>query len=351
MLLITYRCNLRCSYCYEPKLEGKVMSASDARRYIAETVDSLGPEYDDFEVQFMGGEPLLEFETIRNVSEWLWSDPLPLSLSNIFAVTNGTLLSEEMKDWFDRNRDRITVGLSFDGTDAMQNANRSESAGEVDLQYFATRWPGQAVKMTVSPYSLRGFAEGVIRLHSQGFGNVVVDLACGSKIGWNNNHLATLRDQLRILSDYYLENRHLTPCSSLRYDIFDLASDGEVSKRCGCGETLTCIDTDGRQYACHLFSPVACDARTVAEGLKLDYDNDSLFLNETCGQCSLVRLCPHCYGMNFATSGDPARQDPFICQSFKIIYMQNCAFRYRMALRDNDAEAARQIEQLIAGIN
>ena len=57
MLLLTYNCNLRCSYCYEPKTDHKVMSATDAMRYISECVAEPDSEYDDFEVQFMGGEP------------------------------------------------------------------------------------------------------------------------------------------------------------------------------------------------------------------------------------------------------------------------------------------------------
>ena len=350
MLLLTYNCNLRCSYCYEPKTDHKVMSAADAMRYISECVAESGSEYDDFEVQFMGGEPLMEFDTIREVSEWLWSTPMSEKLNNVFVVTNGTLLNDEMMAWFSRNRHRITLGVSFDGTPRMQNHNRSESFASVDLNYFATNWSMQAVKMTVSPYSLRSFSEGVRFLHDKGFGNIMVDLACGAKIGWNSNHLSILKQQLQELMDFYLANPELTPCSTFRLDIFDIGRDSGKVKNCGCGESLTCIDTDGSRYACHLFSPISCDENTVIAGQKIDFTDHDRFQNETCRKCSLGNLCPHCYGMNFMNSNDVAQQDPFICASFKIIYLQNCAFRYRKAVAENDNQTREQIDKLLSGV-
>ena len=107
MLLITYKCNLHCSYCYEPKQQNFRMSATKAKQIITEQLSLLGDDYDSVEIQFMGGEPLLEFPLIKEVSEWLWSLPLNKKLMVLFAPTNGTLLNDEMKHWFSVNRERI----------------------------------------------------------------------------------------------------------------------------------------------------------------------------------------------------------------------------------------------------
>ena len=66
MLLVTYKCNLRCTYCYEPKTINKQMNVKDAKNYICKQVDLLGDEYDEFEVQFMGGEPLMVVSLARS---------------------------------------------------------------------------------------------------------------------------------------------------------------------------------------------------------------------------------------------------------------------------------------------
>ena len=91
MLLITYKCNLHCSYCYEPKLQNFRMNATKAKQIITEQLSLLGDDYDSVEIQFMGGEPLLEFPLIKEVSECLWSLPLDKKLMVLFAPTNGTL--------------------------------------------------------------------------------------------------------------------------------------------------------------------------------------------------------------------------------------------------------------------
>ena len=71
MLLITYKCNLRCSYCYEPKVSNFKMNVTKAKNIIQEQMDALGDEYETVEIQFMGGEPLLEFPLIKECAEWL----------------------------------------------------------------------------------------------------------------------------------------------------------------------------------------------------------------------------------------------------------------------------------------
>ena len=68
------------------------MSATKAKQIITEQLSLLGDDYDSVEIQFMGGEPLLEFPLIKEVSEWLWSLPFNKKLMVLFAPTNGTLL-------------------------------------------------------------------------------------------------------------------------------------------------------------------------------------------------------------------------------------------------------------------
>lgn len=323
------------------------MSVADAQLYIIGIVSSLQEEYDSFEIHFMGGEPLMEFETIVNISEWLWDTEWEINLDGIFVVTNGTLLTDEMKTWFGDNRHRICLGLSFDGNRYMQNHNRSNSYDLVDISFFASTWPKQAVKMTLSPYSLQNLSDGIEFLHGEGFGNILVDLAVGSKIGWTSNHLRILQKQLMSLSEFYRNNPELTECSLLQVDIFDLAHVHGHDKNCGCGESLICVDTDGTEYACHLFSPIACGEDRSTDSRNIDFSDHQLFCGGECIGCSLRKICPRCHGMSFSQYGELCRHDSFICQSFKIIYLQNCRHRLLKTAKGKNQDEIDAISDII----
>lgn len=96
------------------------MSEAKVKSIIQEQMDALGDDYEAIEIQFMGGEPLLEFPLIKECAEWLWSTSVTDKQMMLFAPTNGTLLTNDMKEWFAKNKDRIHLGLSFDGDMAMQ---------------------------------------------------------------------------------------------------------------------------------------------------------------------------------------------------------------------------------------
>ncbi len=63
---------------------------------------------------------------------------------HIFIPTNGTLFTPAIKDWLIKRKQRITVGLSLDGTKRMHDTNRSKSFDSIDLQFFLLHYPQQA---------------------------------------------------------------------------------------------------------------------------------------------------------------------------------------------------------------
>lgn len=350
MLLVTHQCNLRCSYCYEHKEKSNHMSISNAKLYISEVVNSLDESYQSFEVQFMGGEPLLQFPLIKEVSEWLWQAYFPISLDCEFAPTNGTLIDQEMKKWFSANRDRICLGLSFDGNRLMQNVNRSNSATQVDLDFFKNTWPNQSVKMTISPNTISMLRDGVVFLHKQGFRHITADLAMGKEVVWKDEHLKLYRQQLGLLSDYYLEHPQIPRLSLLNLDIRSLFLDNDNKKKCSCGEDLVCIDTDGTEYACHLFSPATMSEEQAKASLAIDFTDHSAFIPDDCGDCLLFLQCPCCYGMNFLCYGNVSTQSAFTCQAFKIQFLANCELQHRLAITRNDKETINLIDKIINNI-
>ncbi len=351
MLLVTYKCNLHCSYCYEPKQTFHQMDANRTKEYILQQVEKLDDEYDSFEVQFMGGEPLLVFPMIKEVSEWLWMQNFSKEMKMLFAPTNGTLLTNEMKSWLTANKHRFCLGLSFDGDYFMQNINRSGSFTHVDVEFFAKTWPEQSVKMTISPETVSYLTQGVAFLHEKGFNEVVTDLAMGDNAVWDKQSLVVLKEQLNLLVDEYVMNPEKSRISMLDLNLYDLTKQETTEKSCSCGEQLICIDTDGKEYACHLFSPIACDRNIALKGKQITFSNHSQFINETCKRCRLVNLCNRCAGMNYICNGNVAEPLAFHCAAFKIIFCANCRLQYLLALKHNDKQRIRLLDNLVKSIS
>lgn len=354
MLLITHGCNLSCSYCYEHKNSHLRMSAKLAKSILSKHIASLDDKYDSFEVQFMGGEPLLNFGLIKEVSDWLWSVQWKKTLLTIYIPTNGTLLTEEMRQWFSVNRGKICLGLSFDGNSIMQNLNRSSSASLIDTTFFATTWPDQSVKLTISPKTVDKLYDGVCALWNYGFKTVSADLAMGD-IAWERHHLVVFRKELRKFVNRSVQNfdtDHVFTMMNLPI-LSLLDKDHKYSgKQCYCGEDLVCVDVDGQEYPCHLFSPVSISNKeqlTHLRGMAFN-DYDAFNMNPCCN-CFLNPICTaHCYGMNYKTYGSISINSPFHCNAFKLQFAENCRLKYKIAMKNQDMNIQNKVEQIIKNI-
>lgn len=346
MLLVTYGCNLRCSYCYEPKRTHYRMAYATAISAIQKHLDNLPDDCGSVELQFMGGEPLLEFKLIKAVAEWVWEHKAKFPPIELFVQTNGTLVKGEIKEWLYNNKHRFNVALSFDGTSTMQSINRKSS--DIDLTFFAKHWPDQNIKMTISPETISRLYEGVVFLHQQGFKHIAADLAMGKNIAWQQDHLSVYRDQLHRLVRYYLENQNIEPFSQLRLNVF--ASQEVISgyhKTCSCGEDLVCVDWNGEEYACHLFSPISISKEKAGSSHIIDFTKYDEFISETCKECALQSACNQCYGMNYICTGDVSQPSPFHCNAFKLRYAANMRLVYEKLKQADQPTALSKLNEII----
>lgn len=355
MLLITHGCNLKCSYCYEHKNTHIRMSVEKAKEVLSEQIANIDDYYDAFEVQFMGGEPLLNFHLIKEVSEWLWGTSWKKQLLTIFVPTNGTILNEEMKNWFTQNKERICLGLSCDGNPIMQNINRSSSASLIDLSYFSSTWPEQSVKLTISPETIGTLFTGVKSLWDSGFKIVAADLAMGREISWEKSHLTLFLVELKKFVNFYTRGNNSDKAfTMMNLPIFSVLEMRHTysGKQCRCGEDLVCVDVDGKEYPCHLFSPVAISDNLLLDGLKnIDFNRHEEFNMTPCRNCVLNPICTvHCYGMNYKSYGDFKTNSSFHCHAFKLLFAENCKLQHIQAKQKGDASTLKKIEKLIKTI-
>lgn len=334
-LLLSYNCNLACSYCYIDKKCDKIMPFEVAQKAVSGAFESSESFcFHEVEIDFAGAEPLTAFDRLKQVSEWIWSKNWPKPYV-LFATTNGTLLNQEMREWFTRYKDRISLGLSFDGDADTQNQNRSESFSAVDLDFFLNTWPNQPVKMTISENTVWNLAQDIISLHKKGF-QIMANPANGMK-AWSRQSISEFARQLSILIDFYLKNPDIKRVSFLSLDLKAILSSScrFGNKYCGAGLAYDVIDVDGRSYPCHMFSPLVQTEERISGLKNIDFTAREPFLCEMCSKCILNPICPSCYGLNYKRTGDSARRELSLCRLFTLQVMANCKYNIRVLKEKN----------------
>ena len=318
-LVLTHQCNLRCTYCYEKHKDNNTMPVELAKEIVdRELTADDGTE--SVEIDLFGGEPLLEFETVKALIEYTDARSYPKDYI-FFITTNGTVLTPEMKEWLSAHTNSLQIGLSLDGDKYMQDVNRCNSFDRLDLDFFATTYPEQGVKMTVSKETLPHLARGVIFCHEKGF-SVSCNLAYG--IDWSDdNNKAVFERELMTLINYYIEHPEVKPCAMLDTDrlrSMSLVDDKNV-RYCGAGYAMKAYDYDGVFYPCQHFLPISIGKEQALSSLDIDF-KDYVVLDEVmpeeCRGCVMRNICPTCYGENFSATGNIHSRDMNLCPLFKI---------------------------------
>ncbi len=346
ILITTYDCNLKCRYCYEPKKARHRMSVEKAKEILRKEIENLDDTYSNVIIQFMGGEPMLYFDLIKEVSEWIWNQDFKVEIRNIHAPTNGTILTSEMREWLTANKDRFSLALSFDGNRLMQNTNRSESSKDIDLAFYANTFPNVAVKMTLSPNTIGRFYEGFKFLHDQGFNEVGPSLAIGDNIGWEKKHLSILAKQLNLIIDYLLANPDIRKVGNLDIPVWDILDVDAMDRSCRVGKDIICYDYDGTAYPCHIFSPITMETGKAIQSRTIDFD-EIRKRPTSCAKCVLHKTCTRCYGINYRDRGDCAMPSPFDCAQFKLFFFANCKYQLLLAQKTKNIKMVQIMENVM----
>jgi radical SAM protein with 4Fe4S-binding SPASM domain len=285
------------------------------------------------EFSFHGGEPFLKFNLMREAAEYFWKNYEPENKYVFFATTNGTLFTEEIKKWLSEHKEHFWCGLSFDGTKAMQDLNRSNSADSIDLGFFIKTWPNQPIKMTISRETIPDFAEGTIFLHKKGF---IINNNLAYGLDWDDDaYIKSFSKQLEKLIDFYLENPGITPASILSMNVEWFSKDSNIKSQriCGAGKHMKCFDTEGKEYPCHFFMDINYSGnKPEAFDMEILKSEDCL-LDSFCKDCEIRLVCPTCYGYNFTATGNPAKRDRNLCILIKIQAVANAIFALRRIKR------------------
>jgi radical SAM protein with 4Fe4S-binding SPASM domain len=299
-------------------------------------VDQVCNQVEDkatIEFLFFGGEPLLCFDLIKQVVQYV-IEIQPKQKCRFFASTNGVLLTDDMKEWFRAKKDIFVLGLSLDGKRESHNYNRSQSYDQIDIGFFKETWPEQNVKMTVSEHTLANYASDVIFLHSLGFGINGGEICLGNN-DWKKSGVTELyAKQLMRLIDYYSNCKESHYNAMFDVDIALCAAKNKLPrKQCGIGDKLFFFDTDGRRYPCTFITPMTFDECTIGSIMNTDFKNSENFTDLNClRNCYLYPICKRCPAENYLKN-----------KSFKQWNREKCGFTEILALAVSEIETRRII--------
>ena len=150
VLLLTNRCNLRCTYCYASGGEGQPRDLSPGlARTVIDWVHQNAVELGSrrFELTFHGGgEPVQAWGLLQEATAHARSKDLPCRIS---LVSNG-VFSEPQRQWILDNLDNLTI--SFDGRQQTQDRQRPHASG---------RGSFEPVMRTIRALDEAGFSYGI----------------------------------------------------------------------------------------------------------------------------------------------------------------------------------------------
>lgn len=347
MLMVTHACNLNCTYCYERYKDDAMMTFETAKSCILKEVEFVkrSDKYKELEVDFMGGEPLMNFALIQQVVEWMEQAKLGVPFIT-FATSNGTLVTDEKKPWLEAHRATFCIGLSYDGNASMQKVNRGSEP--LDLDWYIRIWPWQGMRMTISKETLPNLADGILSIQRKG-GVCTAALAQG--VLWTEEDACVYSRELEKLAAVYLNDFSLRPIEPLlTRPLFEIGAVNQQKRFCGAADGMVTYDVDGASYPCHMFSPIVLGNRAspLREDLSCDYFDD--VVDGECVGCSFANWCPTCYGFNYAIRGDLRRRDHGWCKMINAQVVKACEFQvqyYYARINEIGPEDSAQVQTAV----
>lgn len=320
LIVPSLKCNLRCVYCYERDVSynHSVLTpemVSDSIRFMEKTIEK-NPFVQKVRLNWFGGEPLLHFDIIRQITEHFirYCQEKGLEYSaNI--TTNGLLLTPEVSDYM-YSHGLKTLQVTIDGTEDFYIAYKKGKKGDlqklIDNVEYASQFFDINVRFNTSVENRESILEiaealseklpmGKIQLYpARIYGCEGVEgLTCLTDEEFNqfNQKFVEKFRQYNFDVEYSRVSARLAYCGSMRRDYAIIGSDGYL-------------------YRCE--HQIGKESERIGDVKYGFYRNeaDMKFLTmpypDKCRSCSLL---PYCYGG--CPSDRICAKKEFDCEAFK----------------------------------
>lgn len=357
-LNVSHDCNLRCKYCFAGQgiYGGKpqVMPLEVAKAAMDFLVKhSVGRR--NLEVDFFGGEPLMNFEVVRETVRYARS--LEKEHGKVFrftTTTNGVLLNDEIADFL--NEEMHNVVLSLDGRPEINDAMRPNAGGKGSYAGIVPKYQRFVEKRGDKDYYVRGtftrnnldFTEDVLHLASLGFQQISVEpVVSDPKLPFaiQEEDLPRVFEEYDRLAQVILERKRQGNGFNFFHFMLDLDQGPCAIKRlrgCGCGNEYAAVDPDGNVFPCHQF--VGQPQWRMGSVLTGEYDLEmkarfakaTVYSKDPCRSCWAKFYCSGgCNANNLQYAGDILHAHTLSCELER--KRLECALMIKAALSEDNA--------------
>ena len=345
-LHVAHDCNLRCKYCFAGTgaFGGSrtLMTLETGKKGIDFVLESSGHR-DHCEVDFFGGEPLLNLGVVKDLVEYGRKAGAALNKTMKFTLTtNGVLLDEKVQRFLEQ--EEISVVLSLDGRPEVHDRMRPYPIGQGSyasvtqrIQQFVSKRPDSSPYALGTYYYVRGtythfnvdFDRDVLHMADLGIEQISMEpVVAGPEddYAFQKGDLDQIRDAYDRLGEEVVERR--AQGRPFNFFHFNVAMDQGpcLNKRlsgCGAGHEYVAISPEGDLYPCHQF--VGQDAYKLGSL----YDQNSRHLKDEVVQAFRSAhiyakpSCRECWA-RFACSGGCHAANVSSTQSLTDVYTLGC---------------------------
>ena len=268
-LHVAHTCNLNCSYCFasQGKYHGDraIMSFEVGKRALDFLVEHSGTRK-NLEVDFFGGEPLMNFQVVKDLVAYARSIEQEKGKHFRFTLTtNGMLVDDEVIDF--ANRECHNVVLSLDGRQEIHDRFRVDYAGKGSWERIVPKFQKFVRARGGKGYYMRGtfthanpdFLKDIQTMLDLGFTELSMEpVVCApdDPSALTEEDKPIVMEQYEKLAKLMLErDREGRPFTFYHYMI-DLTGGPCIYKRisgCGSGTEYMAVTPWGDLYPCHQF--------------------------------------------------------------------------------------------------
>ena len=268
-LHIAHDCNMRCSYCFAESGEYKV----GKREFMTPEVGKAAVDFlinqsqtrHNLEMDFFGGEPLMNFNTIKEIVSYANQKALEFDKNIRYTLTtNGLLLNDAVINFALEHN--IQLIMSHDGRPEMHNQMRPLAGGQPSYEKVTKNFQ-RALELGVKDYYMRGtytaynpdFLADIKHLLDLGFSDisfepVVTDPA--ELYALSFDHYDRLVEEYEKLAAFYIEQYQKDERFIFFHYEVNLNQGPCLAKRltgCGAGFDYMAVAPNGDLYPCHQF--------------------------------------------------------------------------------------------------
>ena len=313
-LHIAHDCNLACKYCFadEGEYHGQkreLMSLEVGKKAIDFLIENSGNRV-NLEVDFFGGEPLMNFDVVKEIVAYGRSREKEANKNFRFTLTtNGVLLNDDVVEFC--NKEISNVVLSLDGRKEIHDAMRPTRNGKGSYDVIVPKFQDFVSKRGDKSYYVRGtftrnnldFVEDFKLMADLGFKEISIEPVvspdtCDYAI--REEDLETIyKEYDKLAQDIIERHKQGKPVTFFHY-MLDLNGGPCVYKRlsgCGSGTEYLAVTPQGALYPCHQFVGTdGFELGNVYEGIKKpeiveEFKLCNVYAKDKCKDCFARFYC------------------------------------------------------------